>query len=74
MPSIKSFNLLPCPFCGGEAKLSMYYNDKIDNWEVSAFCMDASCQVRPKTKMIYCEKVTDEIIQDILNKWNGRVK
>jgi len=74
MPSIKSFNLLPCPFCGGDAELSMYYDDNKDKWEVSASCVDTFCQVRPSTRSIYCERVTDEIIQDILNKWNGRAK
>ena len=51
MPSIKSFNLLPCPFCGGEAVMVMYYDDNEDEWELYAECGSRNCDVVPKTKM-----------------------
>ena len=72
MPTIKSFNLLPCPFCGGEAVMVVYYDDKEDEWELYAKCGSRNCDVVPKTKPVYCNIVLDSITDKVINMWNRR--
>ena len=72
MPTIKSFNLLPCPFCGGEAVMVMYYDDNEDEWELYVKCNGTKCDVMPQTIHAYCNIVLDSITDKVINMWNKR--
>lgn len=58
--------LLPCPFCGGEAELGSLGGDG-ENWAI--FCKNKKCQIP------VCEMgVQAETKQEIINLWNKRAR
>lgn len=75
----KQLKLLPCPFCGSEAKLEKdelwnnshgYYNC----YDFYIRCSNDNCKIRPETKHLnnIYEKDEKIILQTIKNRWNYR--
>lgn len=56
--------LLPCPFCGGEAKLSHYETFDNDEWAVE--CMGV-CEIQPATCLFFTK-------EQAIEAWNTRAE
>lgn len=61
--------LLPCPFCGGKAKMAdVFTAERFLAWELSFWvgCYNPSCSISPS-----CGGSIPEVLAEI---WNKRVK
>lgn len=58
---MSNIELLPCPFCGGEAKI----NRMPHLWEYSVQCNDVDCIVHPETEGY-------EKREEAIEAWNTR--
>ena len=57
--------LLPCPFCGGEAKVVTEFNRIHSRTEYRVRCKAINCTLRPKTEF-------HEIKDEAIRHWNTR--
>lgn len=60
--------LLPCPFCGGEAELHPSYDmetDSVDGW--FAWCNNKECECAPETREHFTES-------EAIAAWNTRAE
>ena len=62
MSDNRTTELLPCPFCGGEAKLSHYETFDNDEWAVE--CMGV-CEIQPATCLFFTK-------EQAIEAWNTR--
>ena len=81
--SAKKLEILPCPFCGGEAKLEKCshglrqasWNQIVDGWKVK--CKNGCCESKAFEDCIY-HSTTGEIVvekngaYDAIECWNQR--
>lgn len=59
------FELLPCPFCGGTASLSVSRGAKV-------FCRNCGCMTETKADPKFWINETYNVIEDVINTWNTR--
>ena len=60
--------LLPCPFCGGEAELHASYDmdtNEVDGW--FAWCNNEQCECKPETNEYFTEA-------EAIAAWNTRAE
>ena len=60
--------LLPCPFCGGEAELHPTYDmdtNEVDGWFV--WCNNDACECKPETNQHFTEA-------EAIAAWNSRAE
>ncbi len=55
-------NLLPCPFCGGPAKLS----ENVEHADYYGFAFDVSCE------RLDCAAMIGDTAKEAADKWNIR--
>lgn len=75
----EDFVIKPCPFCGGEARLEAYRNQRTQEWFIVVKCM--TCRASGGTASEYKEDVLDdnyswatEACDRAIRRWNTRVK
>lgn len=59
------FELLPCPFCGGTARLSVAYGARV-------FCGDCGCGTEAKTDPAFWTDEDYNAIETVIKAWNTR--
>lgn len=59
------FDLLPCPYCGGEARLSVTYGIKV-------FCSNCGCSTEAKTDPEFWIDGQYNAVEHVIKIWNNR--
>ena len=59
---VKTNRLKPCPFCGGQAELTKFYNGECDKYIVQ--CQNPNCQA---------ETTCSDEAEDVVAIWNRRL-
>ena len=61
----ETVNLLPCPFCGGEAYMNAYHDQEERTMKYYVTCFNSDCRVKPSGG-------SKTSIKEAIEDWNTR--
>ena len=69
--------LLPCPFCGGEAHIGIDQDGEMYKEWFTAYCDNCGAEIKDHRKFMCCGETKDDkevkyIELELANKWNTR--